>query len=54
MNICEERHEPKYKVTYKPARGGKHTPEWLVCEACVNGKNYFGDMELIESIEIII
>lgn len=53
MNVCEERHEPKYVITYKPAEGGEYQPKWLVCEACMENRKCFGSEELIESVEII-
>lgn len=52
MNICEENHQPKYKITYKPAKGGTHTPEWLVCESCM-GKSHFGSDDDIQSIQSV-
>ena len=53
MNICEERHEPKYQVTYKPAKGGVYAPKWLVCEACMENRHCFGADEEIQSVEIL-
>ena len=53
MNICEERHEPKYQVTYKAAKGGAHTPKWLVCENCMENRRCFGAEEEIETVEIL-
>jgi len=50
MNICEERHTPKYKVTYKGVKGRSYNPEWLVCSTCLSGKTCFGDKEQILSI----
>ena len=52
MNICEARHEPKYQVTYKPAKGSNYTPIWLVCENCMENKKHFGSEDQIETIEI--
>jgi hypothetical protein len=53
MNICEEKHEPKYQVTYKPAPGGQYIPVWLVCESCMENKRHFGSEEQIESVSIL-
>jgi len=53
MNFCEERHEPKYQITYKPAKGGKYVPVWLVCESCMENKKHFGSDALIESVKIL-
>jgi len=50
MNQCEDRHEPKFKVIYKPALGHDYCPTWLVCEACFE-KNHFGSDDLIQSVE---
>jgi hypothetical protein len=48
MNICEERHEPKYQITYKSAKGGTYIPVWLVCQSCIDNKKHFGaDYEII-------
>ena len=49
MNQCEDRHEIKYKITYKPAKGQNYCPEWLVCEQCYD-KRHFGSDDLIQSI----
>ena len=53
MNVCEDRHEPKYQITYKPAKGGLHTPVWLVCESCMENKRHFGSEDVIESVRIL-
>ena len=53
MNICEENHEPKYQITYKPAPGGSYVPKWLVCESCMENRRCFGSDELIDSVEIL-
>ncbi|MHA7646913.1 hypothetical protein [Nitrosopumilus sp. S4] len=53
MNICEDRHTPKYQVTYKPAKNGHHAPKWLVCEACLSTKQCFGEKDQIETMEIL-
>ena len=50
MNICEDRHEPKFKVTYKPAPGHEYCPVWMVCAQCFE-KSHFGSEELVRSIE---
>ena len=52
MNRCEDRHEKKYKIVYKPAPGGTYEPEWLVCELCME-KNCFGSEDLIKSVEVM-
>jgi hypothetical protein len=44
MNICEDRHTPKYVVRYKGARGSNYIPTWQVCEMCFN-KECFGNKE---------
>ena len=53
MNRCEDRHEKRYKITYKPAKGGEYTPTWLVCEHCME-KHCFGDEDLIKTVEILV
>jgi hypothetical protein len=53
MNCCEERHESKYQIKYKSAKGGNYSPVWLVCEECKENKNHFGSKDLIESISIL-
>lgn len=53
MNACEDRHEKKYIITYKPAKGGQHSPKWMVCENCMENRKCFGDEELIQSVEIL-
>ncbi len=52
MNICEDRHETKFKVTYKPAPGNRYCPVWLVCEQCFE-KRHFGSDEYVESVELL-
>ena len=52
MNQCEERHEPKYKITYKPAKGNDYCPVWLVCEQCYD-KRHFGSDEYTQSVETL-
>jgi len=54
MNVCEDRHEPKYQITYKPAKGGKYTPVWLVCESCMENKTHFGSEEEIQTVRILV
>jgi len=53
MNICEERHEPKYHITYKPAKCSEYHPEWLVCESCLISRNCFGSDQEIETVRIL-
>ncbi len=53
MNFCQERHEPKYQITYKPAKGGQYIPVWLVCESCMENKKHFGSDSLIDAVEIL-
>ena len=53
MNLCEDRHEPKYKVTYKPAKGNHNSPVWLVCENCLENKLHFGSEDIVESVSIL-
>ena len=52
MNQCEDRHESKYRITYKPAKGQAYCPQWLVCEQCYD-KRHFGSDDLIQSVEIL-
>ena len=49
MNTCEDRHEPKYKITYKPAKGNQYAPTWLVCQQCYE-QIPFGSDDYVESI----
>ena len=53
MNICQERHEPKYQVKYKPAKGHQQSPVWLVCENCLDNRKCFGSNDIIESVQIL-
>jgi hypothetical protein len=53
MNRCEDRHEPKYKITYKPAKGTNYCPEWLVCEQCYD-KRHFGSDDIVQSVETLV
>ena len=52
MNQCEDRHEVKYKITYKPVKGQNYCPEWLVCEHCYEKRPFSSD-EYIQSIQIL-
>jgi len=54
MNQCEDRHEPKYQVTYKSAIGGEYTPVWLVCESYMANRECFGSQDEIVSVEILV
>ena len=54
MSICKDWHEPKYRVTYKPAKGSNYTPVWLVCESCMVNKNHFGSEDQIVTVEILV
>jgi len=53
MNICDERHEPKYHIIYKSATCGGYHPEWLVCESCMANRNCFGSDQEIETMRIL-
>ena len=64
MNICEDRHEPKYQVTYKSAQpkyyapfesvtSRSFAPVWLVCDLCMENKQYFGSEDEIEKVELL-
>jgi hypothetical protein len=50
MNICEERHTPKYEVTYKGVNGSRYNYVWLVCPTCLENKKCFGDKDQILSV----
>ena len=50
MNSCNDRHEPIYKIKYKPLTIGGNVSEWLVCEKCFGRQEFFGAAEEIESI----
>jgi hypothetical protein len=50
MNFCNDRHEPIYKIKYKPLTIGGNVSEWLVCERCFGRQEFFGAAEEIESI----
>jgi len=53
MNVCEERHDPKYQITYRPAKGGTYIPVWLVCQSCMDNKKHFGSEEQIQTVSIL-
>ena len=50
MNTCDDRHEPTFRIIYKPAKGCSYKPEWLVCESCLENKRHFGSDDLVESV----
>ncbi len=50
MNICYDRHTPRYQIKYKPSRPGGLTSVWLVCEKCFGKPEFFGSINEIESI----
>jgi hypothetical protein len=50
MNSCNGRHEPVFKIKYKPLTFGGNASEWLVCEKCFGRQEFFGAAEEIESI----
>ena len=52
MDICDDRHNPKYQVKYLAAKGSDYYPTWLVCETCM-GKRCFSDKTQIETIEVL-
>ena len=53
MNTCVEHHKPKFRITYKPAKGGGISPVWLVCDICMQNKHYFGSKDEIEKVELL-
>ena len=53
MNFCDERHELKYEITYKPAKGSNFSPIWYVCDACYENKRCFGSDDEIESRKLL-
>ncbi len=53
MNVCEDKHEPKYQITYKSAKGGEYIPVWLVCENCMENKKQFGSDDEVVSVKDI-
>ena len=52
MNLCEDRHEPKFKIKYKSALGHHYNPVWLVCEQCYE-KNHFGSDVYVQSVDVL-
>ena len=52
MNYCNDRHDPLYKITYRPAQTGGYSPEWKVCDWCYEKKpfNNLEDVKLITKI----
>jgi hypothetical protein len=52
MNLCEDRHEPKFKITYKSAPGHNYYPVWLVCEQCYE-KRHFGSDVYVQSVDLL-
>ena len=53
MNHCNDLHDPKYKITYRPAQNCAYSPEWKVCDWCYS-KKYFNNLETIKSITKIV
>ncbi len=53
MEVCDDRHTPKYQVKYHSARGSNYNPVWLVCELCMEDKPHFNDKGQIKSIEVL-
>ena len=53
MNICEDKHEPNFKITYKSAPGHDYCPVWLVCENCYE-KQHFGSDVYVQSVEKLL
>ena len=53
MDVCDVRHDPKYKVKYKSAKGSNQNPIWLVCDSCMKDKLCFYDKNQIISIEVL-
>jgi len=51
MNICHDRHDPMYKITYK---SNLIDNEWFVCEKCFGKQEFFGAADEIESITSLI
>jgi len=43
MNICDEKHLPKYKIVYKGAKKSNYNSIWFVCSNCLETKRYFYD-----------
>jgi len=52
MNICEERHMPKYVVKYKGVKRSRYIPTWQVCEQCFQ-KECFGNKSDILEVMIL-
>ena len=50
MNSCNDRHEPIYKIKYRPLTVGGNVCEWLMCEKCFGRQEFFSAAEEIESI----
>lgn len=50
MNYCYDRHDPMYKIKYKPTHPNALPNEWLVCENCFGKQEFFGVADEIESI----
>ena len=53
MDVCDDRHAPKYQVKYRSAKGSNYNPVWLVCESCMENKLHFYDKKQIKSIEVL-
>ena len=50
MNSCNDRHDPTYKIKYKPLNPSQPSPEWYVCEKCFGLPEFFGAANEIEVI----
>jgi len=50
MNYCYDRHDPMYKIKYKPTSLNAVPNEWLVCENCFGKQEFFSAVDEIESI----
>ena len=50
MNFCNDRHDPTYKIKYKPLNPSQPSPEWYVCEKCFGKPEFFGAVNEIEVI----
>ncbi len=53
MDICDERHDLKYQITYKSAKRGEYTPVWLVCANCMENKKHFGSDDEVVSVKTL-
>jgi len=53
MNVCVEHHTPKFQITYRPAKGSDISPVWLVCDICMQNKDYFGSEDEIDKVELL-